>query len=277
MQFSWKKLSVFLILAVILLFFLQGMQILNPVHSVVTNILEPIQTKLYATSTTMRSWFSSDEENCNNENHKSLQEEVDRLAMENMQLQLALLKMTTTNEELEYLKDSFADHNFVLARVMSKDITSPSLIIINKGSNDDVEVGYGVIAGDGLLVGKVVETDDRVSKVLLLTHPRSSVAASIIRQDSGLFTISTQGIVSGMHGLSLIMNFIPKNIPVTYGDTIVTSGLENFIPEGLFIGEVQEVEDKSEELFKDAIILPKASFDTLDTVTILIPKTRFYD
>ena len=138
-------------------------------------------------------------------------------------------------------------------------------VIINRGSDSGLEKGMAVIAGQGVVIGKVGEVYSDYSKVLLLTDNKSKVAATIQNLEK------TTGLVEGQFGLSLAMTNIPQDQEVKAGDLIVTSGLEGKIPKDLLIAKVDNVNQVESEIFKTAILSSIISFDNLSYVLVVVP------
>lgn len=134
--------------------------------------------------------------------------------------------------------------------------------IINKGKRDGIKKNQAVIASSGILVGKVVETLSDTSKILLITDTNSSISA-IIQETRA------SGIVKGEHGLGLIMEMIPRDEEINFGETVITSGLEGFFPKGLLIGKIKETISSSSSIFQKAIIEPAVNVGELEMIFIV--------
>jgi rod shape-determining protein MreC len=90
------------------------------------------------------------------------------------------------------------------------------------------------------------------------------IAATILNKDASL------GVVEGGYGLSVRMNFIPRNEDVFVGDKIITSGLEESIPRGLLIGEVAVLENEAYQPFQQAVLATAIDPSKLTVVSVLI-------
>ena len=138
-------------------------------------------------------------------------------------------------------------------------------ILLDKGAKDGVGVDQPVVAEGGIIVGKILKADATTSVALLLTDTRSRIGAAI-----GNAT-KTQGIVQGLRGLSLEMRLIPQNQEIAPGDLVVTSGIEPLVPEGLVIGQVQDVTAPERNPFKTAAVVSPVNYDQLNIVGIMAP------
>ena len=137
-------------------------------------------------------------------------------------------------------------------------------LILNRGKGNGIEVGYPVIARDGILIGKIIRVDDDVAVAALLSDHQSKVAASAQNSDR------SSGLIEGGYGVSVRMNFIPQNENIHVGDAIITSGLEAHIPHGLLIGKVEVVEKETYQPFQRAIIAPALDGRRERLVSVLI-------
>ena len=155
--------------------------------------------------------------------------------------------------------------NLLGAEIVAKNIqTNDQVVILNRGSDDGVQIGQPIITNDGILVGKIIKTQNDISFARLLNDNQSKIAATITNSDHSL------GVVEGGFGLSIKMNFIPRNENVTIGDEIITSGIEQDTPRGLVIGKVAAVENQSYQPFQEAVITPSIEYQKVNLVSIVL-------
>jgi len=153
----------------------------------------------------------------------------------------------------------------VVAEVIGREVFSnDQIIIINRGTDSGLKVDQPVIAGDGILVGRLIKVDANTALARLINDNQSRVAGTVLNSDHSL------GVVEGGYGLSLQMNFIPRDEVVRLGDQIITSGLELATPRGLLIGTVTAVENEPYEPFQQAIIAPGLDLNKLVLVSVLL-------
>jgi rod shape-determining protein MreC len=139
------------------------------------------------------------------------------------------------------------------------------MIIINRGSHDGIAVGYPVIGPDGVLIGTVQQVD-RYSSQVLLTTSLDSLVNGMIHNDS-----ASLGLLHGSYNTALTMELIPQSDAVKVGQTVVTSGADQYIPRGLVIGSIESVTDVPSAVFRTATVTPLFSLDQLFIVSIIIP------
>lgn len=152
------------------------------------------------------------------------------------------------------------------ARVIGRPSNSwEGTIIIDKGSDDGIAAGMPVLAPQGLL-GQTVDVTARSARVRLISDQRSGVA--------GLIQASrAEGIVSGSITGELSFDFVSREITVTPGDVVLTSGMGGVYPKGLLIGEVTEVLLEDNDLFPRILVRASARIAGIEEVIVLVGAT----
>lgn len=167
------------------------------------------------------------------------------LQQQNILLQDELSKLRSIekeNQELKSLLRLEESYNYPLqiTRVVTKQLnTLNNNLSVNVGSNEGIQRGMPLINSDGL-IGKVILSASNYSQIMPLSHPLFRVSAQI--QDNKANGIITWDISSPSY---LIMDFVPKTVPIDTGMVIQTSGLGNEFPAGIPIGQV--VDFRSQE------------------------------
>lgn len=148
------------------------------------------------------------------------------------------------------------------ARVIGR-ATTPyeQVLTIDKGADDGVAAGMPVLAEGGVL-GQTIEVSDSSAKVRLIGDQKSKVAALLQRTRA-------DGIVAGSIGGELTMEFVSRDVTVTVGDVVVTSGMGGVFPKGLLIGEVSDVEVKPSDLYPRIRVSPAVDTRRLEEVVVL--------
>lgn len=249
-----------------LLIFFHFTKILVPAENLLAEILSPFAGKLYSTGSYFKKSYDA---RANKENltelSKKLRDEVNGLLVENAKLKTLEEENKILREYVKFSKRS--ESSFLVANVISRASIGSSGaggFIIDKGLNDGIEAGEAVMFGDGIVLGKVVETKDKLSSVCLINNENCKLAASI-QNEKGTF-----GIASGDKGLIIKMEFIPQTENIKEGDTVITSGLEEKISRGLLIGKINKINKESNELWQSAIIEPLFNLDDVSIVSVLI-------
>jgi len=250
------------IFALLILFHYLGW--LNPVENGARALLIPI-------STTINHWRIGSQDSYGSfSNKKTMLEEYNKLLSKNQDLEVASAKLKDLekeNAEIRKQLNFFHRRNFtsVAADVVGQSSDSvEKMIIIDVGDAEGIKFGQPVISGDGILVGTIAKVEKNISMVRLLNDNQSKIAATIQNKNDSL------GVVEGGYGLSVRMNFIPRNEDVLIGDKIITSGLEETIPRGLLIGEVAVVENEAYQPFQQAVLATATDLSKLIIVSVLV-------
>jgi len=135
-------------------------------------------------------------------------------------------------------------------------------ITVNVGAQQGVEKEMPVVSRGAGLVGRVAQVSPRTAKVQLLNDPDSAVAAL-------LQTSRVTGLVVGQPDGTLRMEYIPQEETISEGEIVLTSGLGGFMPKGLVIGQVTEVQQMDYELFQAAVVRPAVDFSRLELVLVI--------
>lgn len=258
---SRKTLILFIIIIILIIF--HTLSILNPLENFIIKIFTPVQKIFYAASSSINSLgivkkFGIDLVGKNIE----LENNYKKILVENLDLKNEINELKTAVNQYKFYEQK--KYSFELANVVGKDIISDSTyLIIDKGSDNGIKIGHPVVSENGMFVGKIIETNSSISKAMLLTDANNHASASL--KDNN----KTMGIVSGDYKLGLKMELIPQDENIINGDIIVTSGIDEYIPNGLIIGEVIKINKEPNNFFQTAYIQPMVSYATLRIITIL--------
>ena len=207
--------------------------------------------------------------------NKRLQHEVDQLRQEKIQNQELLRENAQLQKLLAYRRSARFPTDY---RGLGVDIIAQppnqfqQRVVLNAGSNDGLRLHDPVVTADGL-VGQVTKVARNTSQVTLLTDQTSAASARDSRTGAA-------GIV--LHdpsSSSLILDQVPKEDVVNAGDVVVTAGwrsgnLSSIYPRGIQIGRVRSVSQLDTDLYKRIQIAPFVDFGSLESVLVLIPKSR---
>lgn len=205
-------------------------------------------------------------------NIENLKNENIKVKEENTKLSIELSKLSEVERENETFKKNLEfTENLCSAGTCLKWATgkvtgrSPNnyekYLIINLGEKQGVKKNQAVALAEGIIIGKVSETFEYESKVLLLTSPDSAVNS--LTQNS-----RANGIVKGNFGTGVRLEMINQSEQLAEGDLIITSGLEEGIPKGLIIGKVSNIEESANKVFKEANVTLFADFNHIEEVFV---------
>jgi rod shape-determining protein MreC len=249
-----------LVFFLVMIFHYSG--ILFPVENLAIKILGPVGSGFYNFGGKVQSFFKP---GISAADYEKVLAERDQLIVEKAEL----LALQRENEELRtslnFKKEKSYDS--LMANILGRDPNFSNYFILNKGLRDGVEINLPVVSPEGILVGKILKVEDRLSVMLIPTDTNFQTAAAILGKTKN----GTSGLVHGEKGLGIKMEFIPQEEEISRDDIVVTSGLELNMREGLVIGRVAEVKRESRDIFGEATVSPLAVYENLDTVMILLP------
>lgn len=135
---------------------------------------------------------------------------------------------------------------------------------IDKGKNDGIREGDGVVGEEGVL-GRIVKVTPAVSGVQLITDAKSNISARDRRS-------RVAGILTGAGYRYCLLNYVPREKDVEIGDVIITSGMAEAFPAGIKLGEVVKVEKKPGRLSMNIKVKPFADIFSVEEVMVLKKK-----
>jgi len=207
--------------------------------------------------------------------------EIDRLRVDNGTLRNENQRLTTENARLQEVQrenESLTrllqlraglDYSPVATSVIGRESSEfRRLIVLDKGSDDDIAVGNVVVAPGGALAGRVVEVGPSSAKVVLVTDNSSTVIGQLTSN-------AATGEVVGQLGGALVMSQIDSGETVTVGDEVVTAGIElgggvrSPYPKGLLIGQVVDVKRDANDVVQTAFLQPAADLDKLEYLLVM--------
>ena len=245
----------------LLLIVLDGRDVLDGPKSLVGGLVTPIGRALTGAGSSLNSDSNVDGDVL--QQLEDVTRERDELAAENARLRELVAEVDQLRSQVGF-EETHPELTAVTAAVIGRDPTGvEKFILIDRGSNDGLEVGMAVVSPN-FLVGEVIEVDENRAKVLLMIDAGFQTGARLqISRGSG--------IVYGLWqaGGRAEMRHIPIDTEVNPEETIVTSGRSLMIPEGLIVGKILEVH--RDELGSEITlsVLPLVDFDTLETVTVI--------
>ena len=172
-----------------------------------------------------------------------------------------LEELEAENERLKKLlefKTQFPKKT-VSARIIGMDLAPlTKSIVIDRGKKDGIVTGMAVIAAEGV-VGKVVETNSNISRVMLLEDPDFRLGAIVQRtREQGLF-------VGTSHGVAKIIYLAPDS-DVKVGDKIVSFPNNTMFPKGLLLGYLKDIKTGNTSLHGSATVNLSVDYSRLEEV-----------
>lgn len=257
-----------LVCAGLIVMSLATQNVVGSLQSGASYLVEPFQVSINKIGT----WFTGISDGFKSakelaDENKELKDQISRLTEQNnnfIQQQDELERL----EALYKLDSEFPEYDKVAATVISKDPGNwYNTFVINKGSEDGIEVDMNVLGGGGL-VGIVTETGRNWSKVRSIIDDESNVSA-MINGKALLCTVA--GSLKDMNnGKITFFGLQDPDELVTSGDMVVTSNIsEKFLP-GFTIGYISDIEKNSNNLTKSGTIIPASDFTEIREVLVVM-------
>lgn len=172
-------------------------------------------------------------------------------------LALDTIKIDTLQLQRKYL--------YLPAKVVGNSVSQANNYLqLHRGSQQGVVTDLGVTDINNSVVGTVVDVSNNYAVVMSLLHRQSNISAKL--KNTG----ETGSIVwDGVQTNIVVLKDISKDVKISKGDSVITSGFSDKFPVGLLIGTVKEiVNDKTSNTY---IIKVKtaANFYNLQYVNII--------
>lgn len=190
-----------------------------------------------------------------------LRAENAKLQSENIRLkewyQTALMLQAENHSLQELLNIKVApEHKFVTARVLSDAGNAfVKTALINAGRDEGVLKNQAVLSGEGM-IGRVIETGNSSSRILLLTDINSRIPVLIEGS-------SQKAVMAGNNSPYPNLVHLPQDAGIVKNSRVVTSGHGGIFPPGLPIGRVVSVPNEGYK------VLPYADMGRVTYVRVL--------
>ena len=237
-----------------------------------TNLAGIIASPFRAAYTAVADWISDKQKYY--EDYTALEEENAALKQQIAEMEEAVRRSEKLEEEnanyrdLLNLQQAHRDltSDMESAYVIEHEVTNwTSSLTLNKGTANGVEVGDCVMDATGALVGLVDKAGYNWCRVLTIVDTDTSIGAQVFRtKDLGL----AEGDFALMRQGRLRLGVLP-DCQLLAGDLVETSGLGEYLPSGLVIGTVEEVQVDDSGATSYAVLVPKVDFDSLNQVFII--------
>lgn len=208
------------------------------------------------------------------EQNKELQEQIDALIIENNTLTQEKYELNNLRE-LYQLDQEYAEYEKVGARVIGKDTGNWfNTFIIDKGSDEGIEVNMNVMAGSGL-VGIVTEVGANWAKVTSIIDDSSNVSGMILATGDKLMVTGDLELMS--QNIIRFSKLIDSAEKVNEGDKVVTSNISDKYLPGLLIGYITSMDSDANNLTHSGTITPAVDFEHIDEVLVILDMKQQVD
>ena len=182
-----------------------------------------------------------------------LHESNQRLAQENLDLRNKLAQVTSKlDREVLSEVDSIEKTQFIFspAKIVNNSVNKQyNYLTLNVGSNSGVEREMGVITSNGI-VGIVAGVSGNYSTVISLLNVDLKISAKLKKSNhfGSLYW-------DGRNYREVILSDIPQHVPISVGDTVVTSGFSSIFPSEVNIGTIKSFDSKGSNFHTIRVLL----------------------
>jgi len=255
-------------------------------QSGVNTAMEPVETTINSVADTLDSYWSAllQLDHLRTLNQQLTQE--NQTLKEELARQPAISQLNTDWSAITAAQQAIP-YQTAPARVIVRDVSDVTrkTVIINKGSDDGLQVGECVIDAGDALIGRIEQVDANVSLVLLVTDPNAVVVGESA-------TSGATGTVKGSISGQLTMEYVDVATPLTVGDPVVTAGeaipgpaatatasptapttgltARSPYPPGLLIGTITAVQTDPNSVVQSATLKPAARLTDATFVLVIL-------
>ena len=204
--------------------------------------------------------------------NNDLKQENEKLTKEIEQLREYQYENEELNQEIKKLKETLdinnllSDKQYINASTINRNLGYwLEKLTIDKGTNDGIENNMAVLS-NGVLVGITSNVSPLNSDVLLFSNAKfpMNVSVKIIFDDQEIY-----GILNSYNDNLYSIIGVVDNVTIPPQAKVMTTGLGNIFPSGLFIGYVKEVVTDNFDLAPLVKVTPATSFDNISYVTVI--------
>lgn len=252
-----KKKIIIIITSIVLIILLSVSLLINRKVTFVENILKNTTTVI--NKIVMYPFTSLNKEKNNNQTESYL---IQKNINSSLEKEIQELK-----ETLE-LNKTLTEYEPVNATILSRNKNYWfNTLTIDKGKKDGLKENMAVVTKNGL-IGKLSKVYDTSSEVKLITSDDINFKVSISIKTG---EIDNYAIMNGYDSKTKLIKAtgIDKTTDIHENDTVLTSGLGEFFPAGIYIGNVVKIEKDKYNLSKTIYIKTNQNFNDIHYVTVL--------
>lgn len=229
-------------------------------QSVYLSSANAVSSNIYGVTNSVRGYFNLREIN------NDLQKRNASLENEVLNLKNQLKYYVTMIDNDSTLSGNIPTDRFdyVIASVINNSVHHPrNYFTINKGSNDGIRPGMGVVDQNGV-VGIVNVTGKNSSRIISLLNTTQHFSVKL----KGTNYIGSLMWHEGNPDIAYISE-MAQHMTFHVGDTIVTSGFSTTFPEGIPVGTVISRVRTTDENFFTLKVRLASDFEQLSTVRVI--------
>jgi len=199
-----------------------------------------------------------------------LKEKIEILQQRNYILSIVAQENELLKSENKILRNTLGIKKYFNLVSVNAEIILPnvrngySIITINKGLKNNIQIGSAVINNAGL-VGQIINTSKNYSEIMPITSEDYAVPAIM---DNNKENVILYG--NGNGGLEIPL--FPASSSILINDTFVTSGAGGLYPKGINIGKVVEIKPTTSPKFNSIVLTPLSQPTTFTQITVINKK-----
>ncbi len=250
---TWFVFTFYVLLSCLLLFSSEGYR-----QSVYLTSANAVTTGIYSTVSNVKGYFELRKIN------EDLQQSNARLENEVLNLHDRIAELQTLIGDTAVMLPDVPRFNYVAASVINNSTRHPrNYFTINKGSDDGLESGMGVVDHNGV-VGIVNVTGRNTSRIISLLNEEQHFSVRL-KNTSYVGSLHWKG---GDPTIAY-MKEVPRHAKFQVGDSVVTSGYSTTFPEGIMVGTVMNRIKGSDDNFFILKVRLTPDFKTLNQVRVI--------
>ena len=232
------------------------------VRSALSNVIYPLQ---YTIDLPIQLFYWSEEVFSSRQELLDKNREFEARHLEN---RVQLQKLDIIEKENERLRELLsatpkATERLLISEIINVDVDPfKQLIVLNKGSRNEVYLGQPIIDAKGIM-GQVVHVGPLSSTAILITDASHALPVQIDR--TGL---RANAVGTGKLG-QLNLRHLTHNVDVKVGDMLITSGLGGTFPPNYPVAHITKVERPAGEPFAYIEATPIAQLDQTREVLLV--------
>ena len=201
------------------------------------------------------------------EENEKLKQQIDELTVENTLLQQDKYELNNLRQLFD-LNDEYSQYEKTGARIIARDAGNWfHSFVINKGTEDGLQLDYNVIA-DGGLVGRIVDIGPNWAKVSSIINYNVNTSGETLSTSDNLIVSGDLELMG--EGMIRFQNLVDSADQVVVGDKVVTSNISDKYLPGILIGYISSINTDSNNLTKSGTLTPAVDFEHLEDVLVIL-------
>jgi len=169
--------------------------------------------------------------------------------------------------ELLGLRQKHSDFTFESARIVNWNSSNwSSSFTISKGEHSGIALGMPVVTAAGELVGQVTELGETWANVSTIVDVETNVGVLVGEAGNAAMAIGDFALMQ--QGCSKIYH-LTEGTSLLEGDIVLSSGRGGAFPQGLVLGEIENVLTEAGGQMPYGVLRPSANLDTISQIFVI--------